>query len=116
MSWRCRKASALYAFVIIGIHKHLPHNGAKGSFRFNIGSLLVLGAACCWGLENNCTRMLSTKSSVQITTIKGTFSGLGSFVIAVAVGEKLPGILWIGAVLLLGFVAYGLILFFNRNI
>jgi drug/metabolite transporter (DMT)-like permease len=47
----------------------------KGSFQFNAGSLLVLGAACCWGLENNCTRMLSGKSSVQITTVKGIFSG-----------------------------------------
>lgn len=80
----------------------------EGSFQFNIGSLLVLGAACCWGLENNCTRMLSSKSSAQITTIKGTFSGLGSLVIALVIGEKSPGILWIGAVLLLGFVAYGL--------
>ena len=80
----------------------------QGSFQFNVGSLLVLGAACCWGLENNCTRMLSSKSSVQITTIKGTFSGLGSLVISLVIGEKIPGILWIGAVLLLGFVAYGL--------
>ncbi len=80
----------------------------EGSFRFNRGSLLVLGAACCWGLENNCTRMLSNKSSVQITTVKGIFSGLGSLVVAFAVGEKLPGIIWIGAVLVLGFVAYGL--------
>ena len=80
----------------------------EGSFRFNMGSLLVLGAACCWGLENNCTRMLSSKSSVQITTIKGTFSGLRSLVIALVIGERIPGILRIGAVLLLGFVAYGL--------
>ena len=80
----------------------------EGSLQFNIGSLLVLAAACCWGLENNCTRMLSSKSTAQITTIKGTFSGLGSLVIALVIGEQLPGLLWIGAVLLLGFVAYGL--------
>ena len=73
-----------------------------------MGSLLVLGAACCWGLENNCTRMLSSKSSVQITTIKGTFSGLGSLVIALVIGEKIPRFGWVLAVLLLGFVAYGL--------
>lgn len=78
------------------------------SFRFSPGSLLVLGAACCWGLENNCTRMLSNRSSVQITTIKGIFSGLGSLIVALVVGEKIPGPLWIAAVLLLGFVAYGL--------
>lgn len=80
----------------------------EGSFQFNTGSLLVLAASCCWGLENNCTRMLSSKSSVQITTIKGIFSGLGSLIIALAIGEKIPEIKWIIAVLLLGFIAYGL--------
>lgn len=79
-----------------------------GSLRFHIGSLLVIGAACCWGLENNCTRMLSNKSSVQVTTIKGIFSGLGSLIVALTVGEQIPGILWIISVMLLGFVAYGL--------
>lgn len=79
-----------------------------GSFRFSLGSLLVLGAATCWGLENNCTRMLSTKSSVQITTIKGIGSGTGSLVVAWILGETVPGILWILAALVLGFVAYGL--------
>jgi len=79
-----------------------------GSFSFSRGSLLVLGAACCWGLENNCTRMLSTKSSVQITTIKGIFSGSGSLMIAVIAGEDLPRLQWIPLVLILGFVSYGL--------
>lgn len=80
----------------------------EGSFQFGTGSLLVLGAACCWGLENNCTRMLSSKSSVQITTIKGIFSGLGSLIVALVIGESLPELVWIPAVLLLGFIAYGL--------
>lgn len=80
----------------------------EDAFSFNRGSLLVLGASVCWGFENNCTRMLSSKSSVQITTIKGIFSGLGSLVIALCIGEEIPGVLWIVATLLLGFVAYGL--------
>lgn len=80
----------------------------EGSFRFNMGSVLVLGASCCWGLENNCTRILSSKSSVQITTIKGLFSGLGSLIVAFLMGEKLPGMIWIPAAMGLGFVAYGL--------
>jgi len=79
-----------------------------GSLQFNTGSLLVIGAACCWGLENNCTRMLSNKSSVQITTIKGVFSGLGSLTVALIVGEQIPGTVWVLAVMGLGFVAYGL--------
>ena len=80
----------------------------EGSFRFNTGSLLVLGAACCWGLENNCTRMLSNRSSTQVTTIKGVFSGLGSLAVALMLGEPVPGRLQIPSVMLLGFVAYGL--------
>ncbi len=85
----------------------LSFEGA-GSFRFNTGSLLVLAAACCWGLENNCTRMLSNKSSGQITIIKGLFSGLGSLIVALVVRERLPGAVWMAAVMVLGFVAYGL--------
>lgn len=80
----------------------------QGSFCLNKGSFFVLGAAVCWGLENNCTRMLSSKSSVQITTIKGFFSGLGSLTVALIAGESFPKPLWILAVLLLGFIAYGL--------
>ena len=79
-----------------------------GGFQFNTGSLLVLAASCCWGLENNCTRMLSSKSSVQITAIKGIGSGLGSLVVALVIGERIPALIWIVAVLVLGFVAYGL--------
>ena len=96
------------AIILVTIASITLSFEGEGSFQFNTGSLLVLGAACCWGLENNCTRMLSSKSSVQITTLKGTFSGLGSLVIALCIGEKLPGIGWILAAMVLGFVAYGL--------
>ncbi|MBQ4466329.1 MAG: DMT family transporter, partial [Oscillospiraceae bacterium] len=37
--------------------------GGEGSFTFSAGSLLVLGATACWGLENNCTRSISDKST-----------------------------------------------------
>ena len=80
----------------------------QDSFRFHIGSVYVLGAAACWGLENNCTRMLSNCSSVRITTIKGIFSGIGSLIVAFIVREQLPQIGWLLAVMALGFVAYGL--------
>ena len=79
-----------------------------GSFTFNAGSLFVLGACVCWGLENNCTKMISSKSSVEIVIIKGCVSGLGSLVIALSIGERLPALKWMLCVLLLGFVAYGL--------
>ena len=96
------------AIVLVTLASIILGFEGEGSFRFNTGSLLVLAAACCWGLENNCTRMLSNKSSVQITTIKGICSGLGSLVIALAAGERIPGAARILAVMALGFVAYGL--------
>ena len=34
----------------------------SGSFKFSLGSLFVILATCCWGLENNCTRMISDKN------------------------------------------------------
>lgn len=80
----------------------------SGAFVFNEGSLLVLGACICWGFENNCTKMISNKSSEEIVIIKGCFSGLGSFIVALLLGESIPSFRWIVAVLVLGFVAYGL--------
>lgn len=78
------------------------------SLSFSVGSLFVLLACVCWGLENNCTRMLSAKDPLQIVVIKGFGSGLGSLALAFAAGETLPGFGSVLAALLLGFVAYGL--------
>jgi len=89
----------------------LSFEGA-GSFEFNIGSLFVFGACLCWGIENNCTRMISNKSSIEIVVIKGTFSGFGSLIVALTIGESIPAVLWMMCVLLLGFVAYGLSIYF----
>ena len=56
--------------------------------------------------------MISSKNPVQIVVIKGIFSGLGSFVIALCAGETIPHPLSILGALLLGFVAYGLSIVF----
>ena len=96
------------AIILVTIASIALSFEGEGSFEFNIGSLFVLGAASCWGLENNCTRMLSSKSSVQITTIKGIFSGLGSLIVALIIGEPFPNLIWMLSVLVLGFISYGL--------
>lgn len=78
------------------------------AFVFNKGSLFVLCACICWGIENNCTRSISDKSSEEIVLLKGIFSGIGSIIIAFIIGEKLPEITYVLVVMLLGFVSYGL--------
>lgn len=81
------------------------------SFHFSYGSLLVIMATVCWGLENNCTRELSSKSTYQIVMLKGLCSGLGALAIALIKKESFPGFGYIAIALALGFVAYGLSIF-----
>lgn len=81
-------------------------------FQVSIGALLVLSASLSWGLENNCTRMLSHHNPLYIVIIKGLGSGLGALIIALALNEFGGQILYIGLALLLGFVSYGMSLFF----
>lgn len=82
------------------------------SLRFSCGSLLVLLAAVCWGFENNCTRMISSKDPLQIVLLKGVFSGLGSIIIGLCVGERITAPWSVLAVCAVGFVAYGLSIYF----
>ena len=82
------------------------------SFAFSFGSIFVLLACVCWGFENNCTRKISDKDPLQIVVIKGLGSGLGSLLIAFFLGQHLPEFNYIIYALILGFVAYGLSIFF----
>lgn len=82
------------------------------NFNLSIGSLFILLASVCWGLENNCTRKLSSKDPLKIVLLKGIFSGLGSLIIGLSIGEKLSRVEYILGALLVGFVAYGLSIFF----
>lgn len=80
--------------------------------QFSYGSLFVLLAAVCWGFENNCTRKISSKDPLQIVLLKGIFSGLGSIIIGLCIGERITVFRSIFAVLAVGFVAYGLSIYF----
>lgn len=79
---------------------------------FSWGSLFVLLACVCWGFENNCTRMLSSKDPAQIVIIKGFGSGLGSLAISLVTGERYFQLGYVALAMLLGFVAYGLSIYF----
>lgn len=82
------------------------------SLSFSIGSLYIILAAVCWGLENNCTRKISSKDPLQIVLLKGFFSGFGSIIIGLIIGERVTYLWSVFATLAVGFVAYGLSIFF----
>ena len=99
------------AIVFITISSILLSFEGDSSYNFSYRSLLVLAATICWGLENNCTRSISSKDTYEIVILKGIFSGLGALVIAFIKHESMPGLIYILFALLLGFVAYGLSIF-----
>lgn len=84
----------------------------EAALSFSSGSLLVLGACLCWGVENNCTSRLSQRDPAQVVIVKGLGSGAGALAVALAAGDALPAPPDALAALLLGFVAYGLSIFF----
>lgn len=84
----------------------------SGSFAFSTGSLFILLACVCWGLENNCTRKLSSKDPLQIVLLKGIFSGGGSLLIGLCAGERVSYWWSVPAVLAVGLVAYGMSIYF----
>ena len=85
---------------------------SAGALSFSAGSLLVLGACLCWGVENNCTSRLSQKDPAQVVVVKGLGSGTGALAVALLAGDALPALPDVAAALVLGFVAYGLSIFF----
>lgn len=80
-----------FAIALVTVASAILSFESGGLFASNEGSLLVLGVSICWGFENNCTKMISNKSSTKIVIIKECFSGLGSLIIALALGEHIPG-------------------------
>lgn len=100
------------AIVLVTISSILLSFEDMSSLEFSWGSLFVLLACVCWGFENNCTRMLSSKNPAQIVIIKGFGSGIGALVLSLAIGEHYFNFGYMILALLLGFVAYGLSIYF----
>ena len=101
-----------FAIVLVTLSSILLSFEDMSSLEFSWGSLFVLLACVCWGFENNCTRMLSSKNPAQIVIIQGFGSGFGALVLSIIIGEYYFHIGYIVLALLLGFVAYGLSIYF----
>lgn len=103
--------SLKYGIVLITLSSLLLSFQSTEALIFSVGSLFVLMATICWGLENNMTRMISSKDTKQIVIIKGLGSGMGSLLIAMSLGDAFPSIDLIILILVFGFISYGLSVF-----
>jgi drug/metabolite transporter (DMT)-like permease len=101
-----------FAIFLVTISSVILSIEDVSSFSFSLGSLFVLLACTCWGLENNFTRRLSSKNPLQIVIIKGFGAGFGSLLIATLVGDLFVDPQYMIMALVVGFLAYGLSIFF----
>lgn len=101
-----------FAIGLITLASIILSTDSTSSMNFSFGSILVLLATICWGFENNCTRVLSNKNPIDIVIIKGFGSGIGSLIISYVINERSDNIKYIIFALLLGFVSYGLSIYF----
>lgn len=100
------------AIALITLASFILSMEDAGHVSFSWGAMLVLLACLCWGLENNCTRVLSVKNPMDVVLVKGFGSGLGAAFLAFLGGARFTGGWFIAAALLLGFFSYGLSIFF----
>ena len=100
------------AIILITIACGILSIADYGNITITGGIIYILLACTCWGLENNCTKMLSLSDPLQIVIIKGWGSGLGSLGLAFWLREVSINMSYVLAALAVGFVAYGLSIYF----
>jgi drug/metabolite transporter (DMT)-like permease len=82
---------------------------SSGSTSTSIGGSCLVAAAClAWALDNNLTRKVSGADARIIAAVKGLAAGSANTALAFAIGDELPAPSQVAAILLLGFVGYGL--------
>ena len=80
----------------------------QGRMSLEWGTVLVIAACMCWGIDNNLTRKLSSADPVRIAMLKGLVAGTVNLTLALAQGAALPRMGVILAAAVLGFVGYGI--------
>jgi drug/metabolite transporter (DMT)-like permease len=73
-----------------------------------IGVLLIAAACAAWAIDNNLTQSLTLRDPRSIVRVKAGVAGTVNVALAFAIGQHLPEVSVLGAVLVLGAVSYGL--------
>ena len=71
------------------------------------GSIFIVVACACWGLDNNLTRKASTGNAVLVAGLKGIVAGTANLTLALFLGQHLPAIGTLLAAGGVGFLGYG---------
>jgi drug/metabolite transporter (DMT)-like permease len=72
-----------------------------------LGALAVAGASLAWSIDNNLSQRLSLRDPVAVTRVKTLVAGTVNVVVALAMGDHLPGVVPLAGALATGFFGYG---------
>jgi drug/metabolite transporter (DMT)-like permease len=73
-----------------------------------LGTVAIAGACLSWGVDNNLSQRLSLRDPIAVVRIKALGAGTCNLILALWTGAPLPGLVIIGAALVLGSLSYGL--------
>lgn len=79
----------------------------KNQWGFSIGSLGIILACFCWGIDNNFTRNISAKNPFSIVIIKGIISGSFSLFLSLILKNEIPEFKIAIIAMVIGFFCYG---------
>jgi drug/metabolite transporter (DMT)-like permease len=72
------------------------------------GSVAIVGACLCWGIDNNLTQRVSACDPFHVAAIKGVAAGTINLAIGLGQGGTLPELPILAGALAVGFAGYGL--------
>jgi drug/metabolite transporter (DMT)-like permease len=75
---------------------------------FSMGSLGIILACICWGIDNNFTRNISAKNPFTVVAVKGLAAGFFSLLLSLILKIQFPEIKIILIAMVIGFFCYGL--------
>ncbi len=95
------------AIIIITLSSIILSWDFTGKWGISIGSLGIIAACFCWGIDNNFTGKISAKDPFTIVIIKGILAGSFSLMLAVILKIPMPSLKIILGAMVLGCFSYG---------
>ena len=94
----------MLTIVIGGVILSWSPHAAVG---ISTGTIFIIAACLCWGIDNNLTRNVSANDAIVITAIKSLVAGTTNILLVVYLGKSFPNFLSMTFGALLGFFGYG---------
>ncbi len=76
-------------------------------FGVSTGAIGILFTCLCWGIDTSCSRQIAGRDPLAIVMYKGLFAGCITLIVAILIGEPIPGIFQGGTAVLLGLTGFG---------